>query len=213
MHDMITADKHAPRPSKGACRILSAAEKLFSKHGFAAVSMSAIAKEAKMSKANIYHHFRTKDQLHQEVLRTAAREIKTLLENAEVSGATATARLKFFAKRYIEGLFQHADMARLIMRELLADGRKRGREMAESGFAQNFSALTAMVRKGQQSGELRKDVDPALVAVLLQAANVFFFQSADVLRHYREIGFAGDPDRYVGAVTDIMLNGLKPRHD
>ena len=211
MAKSVSAKKAAPKMCEGACRILAAAEKLFAKHGFAAVSMSAIAKEAGMSKANIYHHFRAKDDLHQAALRFAAEGIKTLLENVEESGTTVSRKLELFAKAHIEGMLGHADMARLILRELLTDSRKRGREIAESGFARNFSALTELVRKGQKNGELRKELDPAAVTALVVAANIFFFQNNEVLRHYREVTFADDPELYVKTVSEILLNGIRPR--
>lgn len=211
MAKTVSINKAAPKYCTGARRILAAAEKLFAKHGFAAASMSAIAKEAGTSKANIYHHFRAKDDLYQATLRFAAEATKTLLEDVEESGEAVSRKLELFAKAHIEGMHCHADLARLILRELLTDSRKRGREIAESGFARNFSALTALVRKGQEDGELRKELDPAAVTALVLAANIFFFQNNAVLRHYREVTFADDPERYVKTVSEILLNGIRPR--
>ncbi len=211
MAKTVCVKKTAGKECPVVDRILAAAEKLFSKHGFAAVSMNAIAKEAGTSKANIYHHFRAKDDLHQAALRFAAEGIKTLLENVEESGGTAWRKLELFAQAHIEGMHSHADMSRLILRELLTNGRKRGREIAESGFARNFSTLTTLIRKGQKNGELRKDLDPAAVTALVLAANIFFFQNNDVLRHYREVTFADDPEGYVKTVSEILLNGIRSR--
>ncbi len=211
MAKTVSVRKAAPKTCPVVGRILGAAEKLFAKHGFAAVSMSSIAKEAGTSKSNIYHHFRAKDDLYQAALRFAAEATKTLLEDVEGSGEAVSRKLELFAQAHIEGMHRHADMARLILRELLTDGRKRGREIAESGFAGNFSTLTALVRKGQKNGELRKELDPAAVTALVLAANIFFFQNNEVLRHYREVTFADDPERYVKTVSEILLNGIKPR--
>ena len=58
-----------------ADRILRAAETLFAKHGFGAVSMSAIARRAGVSKANVFHHFATKQALYLAVLTAACRAI------------------------------------------------------------------------------------------------------------------------------------------
>lgn len=211
MAKTVSVKKAAPKTCPVVSRILAAAEKLFANHGFAAVSMSAIAKEAGTSKANIYHHFRAKDDLYQAALRFAAEATKTLLEDVEESGEAVSRKLELFAQAHIEGMHRHADMARLILRELLTDSRKRGREIAESGFARNFSTLTALVRKGQKNGDLRKELDPAAVAALVLAANIFFFQNNEVLRHYREVTFADDPECYVKTVSEILLNGIRPR--
>src|SRR3989344_2077056 len=63
------------RPAGDAtARILAAAEALFAKHGFDAVSMNAIAERANVSKANIFHHFSSKKAPYRAVLRVACRD-------------------------------------------------------------------------------------------------------------------------------------------
>ena len=52
-------------------RILEAAESLFSERGFDAVSMSDIAAAAGVCKANVFHHFTSKNELYIAVLRNA----------------------------------------------------------------------------------------------------------------------------------------------
>ena len=44
----------------GELAILEAAERLFAQQGYDGVSMRTIAREAGVSKANIYHHFDSK---------------------------------------------------------------------------------------------------------------------------------------------------------
>jgi TetR/AcrR family transcriptional regulator len=67
-----------------------------------------------------------------------------------------------------------------------------------------------VLEAGQSRGELRVDFDPALVATLLLGANVFFFQSRDILRHYPPIIFADDPAGYDAGIVEILLRGLIP---
>ncbi|MCH4024247.1 MAG: TetR/AcrR family transcriptional regulator [Acetobacter sp.] len=49
-------------------QILNAAEKIFSRDGFKGASMTAIAKEAKLPKANIHYYFKTKEDLFRATL-------------------------------------------------------------------------------------------------------------------------------------------------
>ena len=58
-----------PQQSKKPCvdavdRVLIAAEDLFATCGYDAVSISAIAERANVSKANIFHHFQSKRSLY-----------------------------------------------------------------------------------------------------------------------------------------------------
>ena len=50
--------------SAGELSILDAAVRLFSESGYDGVSMRRIAEEAGVSKANIYHHFASKEALN-----------------------------------------------------------------------------------------------------------------------------------------------------
>jgi len=195
--------------SLGARRILHAAEKLFAERGFSAASMSAIAKKAGVSKANIYHHFPTKDDLYRAVIRLASEAVREMIADIESDHEPLTTRLPRFAEAHLNGFLEHSDLARLVLTEILMDTPRRSRELAEGGFARNFGLLTRVIRSAQKTGELRKDADPAAVAVMVIAANLFFFLNRDVLRHYKEFGYADDPARYAKTVAKILLDGVK----
>ena len=55
--------------SAGEIAILDAAVHLFSEHGYDGVSMRRIAQAAGVSKANIYHHFDSKQALYFAIMR------------------------------------------------------------------------------------------------------------------------------------------------
>ena len=55
--------------------IRRAALELFSGYGFDKVSLSDIARRARVSQVTIYNHFGSKEQLVQEVIRTALTEL------------------------------------------------------------------------------------------------------------------------------------------
>lgn len=200
----------------GAERILEAAEHLFSAQGFDAVSMSAIAHHAGVSKANIYHHFATKQELYLAVLAQACRETGNLLQDMENNPGSLAQKLGYFADEHLFSILRHEPFSRLILRELLENGPQRGKELAERGFGENFARLAGILRAGQARGELRRDVDPAMAATLLIGANVFFFEARDVLHHYPDVDFSAEPARYSQMLVDILLHGIAaipPRND
>ncbi len=197
------------RPAGDAtARILTAAEALFAKHGFDAVSMNTIAERASVSKANIFHHFSSKKALYLAVLRVACRDSTQYLQELFVETGTLPERLANFARKQIASMFEHGEVTRLILRELLKDGERQGRDLAEKVFGDNFAQLVEILRTGQARGELRADMDPAMIATLLIGAMVFFFESQEVLRHFPDVKFAHDPKRYSGLVVDILLRGI-----
>jgi TetR/AcrR family transcriptional regulator len=197
------------RPAGDAtARILAAAEALFSKHGFDAVSMNAIAEKAKVSKANIFHHFSSKKALYLAVLRVACRDSTQYLQELFVETGPLPERLTNFIRKQLASMFEHGEVTRLILRELLKDGERQGRDLAEKVFGDNFAQLVEILRTGQARGELRADMDPAMIATLLIGASVFFFESQEVLRHFPDVKFAHDPQRYSGLLVDILLRGI-----
>ncbi|MBN2679667.1 TetR/AcrR family transcriptional regulator [Acidithiobacillus montserratensis] len=194
----------------GRQRILAAAEKLFSDKAFDAVSMSAIACEAGISKANIYHYFPNKDTLYLAVLRMASHNLRAVLNESVSAHGSVRDVLRHFAHNHLQALLKRPELVRLVWREILEKGAPRAQEFAEQGFADMFSALVDVLKLGQTRGEFRPDFDPALVATLLLGANVFFFQSRDILRHYPPITFADDPAGYDAGIVEILLRGLAP---
>jgi TetR/AcrR family transcriptional regulator len=199
-----------PASTDAVERILAAAEALFAEHGFAAVSMNAIAEAAGVSKANVFHHFTCKNDLYIAVLRNACRDAVQHLDDLSNDDTTLTTRLPQFARAHLENLLEHAQVARLMLRELLSDNPRHGQELAEKVYGEKFSRFVAILRAGQQAGELRPDIDPALVATVLLGANVFYFESREVLRHFPDVTFTQQPERYSTMLADILLHGILP---
>jgi len=194
--------------SDATARILAAAEALFAEHGFDAVSMNAIAERAGVSKANIFHHFSSKDALYQAVLRNACDETTQQLKHMVAQSGAVASSLSQFAENHLGSILEHDQFARLILREILSDMPKEQLKIAQQVFGENFAELVKILRRGQKSGELRTDIDPAIVATLLVGANVFFFQARNVFRHFPEVDFANEPARYSHRVVDILLRGM-----
>lgn len=192
-------------------RILAAAEALFAEQGYDAVSMNAIAARAGVSKANIFHHFSSKNALYLAVLQAACRESCERLEHFESGEGSFVERLGAFAQNHLQSILGHAHIARLVLRDMMEKGPDYHRELAEQVFGRNFSKLVEIIRDGQQRGELRADIDPAAVAVMLIAANVYFFQARETLRHLGDIDFAEDPLHYSKKTMQVLLHGLLPQ--
>lgn len=189
-------------------RILRAAETLFSKHGFDAVSMQDIAERAGVSKANVFHHFDSKNALYLAVLRGCCDRSSHLLQELISEPAPIAERLARFAETHLQMLLGQEQMTRLIQREILKGNARRGEELAQQIFGDNFARFVEVLRQAQATGELRADTDPALIAVVLLGADVFFFEAQSVLRHFRDVDFADDPARYSRMLIDIILNGI-----
>jgi TetR/AcrR family transcriptional regulator len=194
--------------SSGEQAILKAAEILFAEKGFAAVSMSAIAKLANTSKPNIYHHFKNKNDLYLAIMKNAVQSTSSLLDALEDAPGTFKQRLTEFSAGQLGNIMSHKRSSQLILREALSGNSERGREIAKHLVANVFSRLIAMVGQGQQAGEFRADVDPTLAAFMITAANMFFFQASPVIQKIPEVHLTDDAATYSKGVMDILFNGL-----
>jgi len=194
--------------SSGEQAILEAAEILFAEKGFDAVSMSAIAGLAKTSKPNIYHHFKNKNDLYLAIMKTAVHRSSVLLDTLEDTPGTFRQRLSGFSAGQLDNIMANKRSAQLILREALSGSSPRGQEVAKHVVGEIFTRLVAMVHRGQQENEFRDDVDPALAAFMIVAANMFFFQATPVMQHIPEARFTDDAGAYSKGVMDILFNGI-----
>ncbi|MFQ5730125.1 MAG: TetR/AcrR family transcriptional regulator, partial [Waddliaceae bacterium] len=190
--DVTAKSKRRGRASvcAGAARILKVAESLFADKGFSAVSMSTIAKKAKVSKANIYHHFKTKEDLYLAILRQAGDEIAYLLESLNVQRKSAIERLEVFLITHLKILMRQENVTKLLLREVMEGSPKRQRDIVKKGFSKPFSYLVKIIREGQKSGELRANIDPSVIATMFISVNVFYFQNSHMLGYLPEVKFA-----------------------
>lgn len=206
---ILKAQKQAEGKGSSAGVILEAAKLLFAENGFDAVSLNAIAEQAGVSKANVFHHFGSKEALYLAVMRDVCSRTAELLQDFVTEKGSFVERIQHFAQAHLRNLLDNTGVSRLILREILAGDAQRARELVEQVFGDNFSRLVEVFRDGQHLGEVRADVDPAVLAMALISANVFFFQNRHILRHFRDIRFADDPDYYSRAMTDLLLNGMR----
>jgi TetR/AcrR family transcriptional regulator len=206
----IHSDSAGPS-GEALARIRAAAVALFSERGYDGVSMNEIAAGAGVSKANVFHHFSTKNALYLEVVGQACRHTPERLDELEDDSRPFGERLAHFAREHLATLLAEEQVSRLILRELLENGPRRGRELAEQVFGEQFARFVAILRAAQERGELRADADPAMIATLLIGADAFFFEARDVLRHFPDVGYADDPGRYSAMLADLLLHGIARR--
>lgn len=167
------------RAEKSAARreaILAAALDEFAARGFAGARLDDVARRAGVAKGTIYLHFRDKEALFQELVRSALSPFVATIEAARFADLPLRAvcdRLAVSFAREVLGT-RRKDIIRLV----LAEGR-RFPKVAEFYYnevpARAFAAIRSLVRKGIERGEIADDtlekfpqliIAPALVAIV-----------------------------------------------
>ena len=153
-------------------RILDAAAKLFRGNGYAATTLRDIADEARMKAGSIYYHFKSKEELLEAVLEIGIRSVHEAVKaavNAVPPKVGFPEKIATAIEAHLKGLFKHGDYTSANIRifgQIPATVHRRHLPMREAYGRYWLDLLKA----GQASGELRKDIDPAMAAMMLIGA-------------------------------------------
>ena len=197
-------------PAPGARRIESAARRLFASRGYAGTSMAEIAAAAGVSKATVFHHYRSKRALYEALLGDAFAGFREQLIPLLDTERNLQHSLQEFTAAHLDRLTRMQGTMRLIAREMLSGSAASGELFAGSGMSRNFSLLVEELRRGQGRGTVRADVDPGLAVFLVLAANWFLFQSSALLRRNPDLGVATSPADYASELAHLLYHGLAP---
>src|SRR6478736_2813830 len=172
------ASNRAERAAERRGAIIEAAMDEFIARGFAATRLDDVAKRAGVAKGTIYLHFKDKEALFQELIRTALVPLISRLAAPPPAGGSVRAALEGFAKTFAQEVVttRRGDIVRLIVAEgarfpAIADFYYR--EVVSRGMA----GMRALIELGIDSGEIRQEsltrfsqivVAPAIVAVIWQ---------------------------------------------
>jgi AcrR family transcriptional regulator len=194
------------RPDDTRARIMETAEALFRRLGFAKTAVADIAAELKMSPANIYRFFESKNAIVEAICRRCLSEVE--------EKAWAVARSKTSAAQRLE---------RLIL-EILAYHKEnlvtehRVNELVVAAIEQSWSTIRAhkdvmrnvielILRDGIDAGEFER-VDPRETAELVMRSVVPFTNPLVVGQCLEE---GDDLEAQARASVRFLLRAITPR--
>jgi TetR/AcrR family acrAB operon transcriptional repressor len=151
--------------------LLKVAIDCFAKHGYTATSIDRIAKAAGVTKGALYYHFKDKEELLLESVRTRIGQFEKRVAEELRSEESAARALQALARI----CFDHATRSnhrRLIVTLMVeALDTHPALEALFREMMQRFrSFLSGVIRDGQRRGEFRSDADPRLAAELFAGA-------------------------------------------
>ena len=168
----------AERAAERRAAIVEAALEEFIARGFAATRLDDVAKRAGVAKGTIYLHFKDKESMFEELIRTAIVPLVGRMHQPPPMGGSVRDAVEGFAQTFIREIAttRRGDIVRLIVSEgprfpAIADFYYR--EVVSRGLA----GMRALIELGIARGEIRqKDlarfpqimVAPAMVAVIWQ---------------------------------------------
>ena len=152
--------------------ILNKAEKLFADSGFGSVSMTNIANACNMSKANLYHHFSSKEDLYRQILIRAQKNTQNILEKTKEITGTNIEKIEFFINEHLNQMLKDPMKYKLLAREF-SDLGLSSRSLTSIGLMeQNLSQIVALIDQAKRKKEIIETTDSRLLAYQLLSPNL-----------------------------------------
>jgi TetR/AcrR family transcriptional regulator len=182
--------------------ILDRSAELFAEHGYDRASMSKIAEACGVSKANLYHYYRDKEELLFDVIRFHLEELLEVVEAADRPDLSAGSRLKELVAALLEA-YRDADAQHNVQingLRLLPPDRQTELKAMERELVKIFSDAVAGVAPQLKGTKLLKPVTMSLFGMINW--------------HYLWFKNTGDMTRadYAELVAQLIVDGTHNLH-
>ncbi|MBQ3357310.1 MAG: TetR family transcriptional regulator [Microbacterium sp.] len=187
------------RPGYDRRGLLDAAVAVFNESGYDGTSVAALAARLGLSKAALYHHFSSKEEILETALDEALDGLEGLL--ASTDAVRPGDRLAAVLEGAVGVLVAHLPSVTLLLRVRGNSEVERRALERRRAFDQ---AVTAIVRAAQEEGAVRADVDASVATRLL------FGMVNSLVEWYRPSGPEG-AEALARDVLAVALDGLRTR--
>ena len=198
----IEPDGRAPAVADKRRLLLDAAVRVFARKGYHACRVADIAAEAGVAHGLLYHYFDSKEEVLQTVFRETWSAFLDAVRTVEETEASAREQLRKVTALVLRSWRDNPDLVRVLVREVTRSPQVQ-HEVAEIDEAQH--AFERIVRRGQEGGEFRRELDPRLTAAVVYGA-LEEILTGWVLRQLPDSD--DDVARAEGCVVAIVCDGL-----
>jgi AcrR family transcriptional regulator len=190
------------RPGHDLESVLRGAVKVFNERGYDGTSMEDLSRELGITKSAIYHHVTGKEELLRLATDRALDGLFAVLDEISRLEAPAIGRLEELARRSVLLLAAELPFVTLLLR---VRGNTRAERRALARRREFDTAVASLVTEARDEGDLRPDVDPALVARLL------YGMINSVVEWYRPRG-GYRPGDLAEIIVTVAFDGLRVKH-
>ena len=166
-------------------RVLAAAAEEFAARGFDGAKVDRIAARARVNKAMLYYHFRSKTALYQTILLDRFGRVAEAVEAVRARGGTPEAQLRGFIDALAGTAFNQPQFPPMWLREI-ADGGRHLAPSIVSEMRRVVGTLGAILADGHAAGQFRR-VNPLVTQVGIVAPLLFFAATAPVRERFKQL--------------------------
>jgi AcrR family transcriptional regulator len=197
------------RPPDSRARLLHAAAAEFAARGYDGTSVDRIARAARLNKAMVYYHFRSKTALYGEIYREFLESVLDRVRGVAASHASPPDQIAAFIRAIVEEARARPHFPPMWLREIAGGGRHLDRATLEL-LPQIVGTLGGMMDRGRATGAFRR-LHPLLLHFGIVGPLVLYFASEPVrarLGRVRADVMAVSEDQLIAQVERATLAAL-----
>ncbi len=192
MTNLFNPKKHADQ----RIRLLTHARHLFAAQGIKETSMSQVAKACKITKATLYHYFKSKDAILKEIFDCRSKDTESSVQ--ETKARNLEECLDQIARSYLRKMDrpENLEIMKIMISEMMKNPemRKFNMESQKENVGLGAQLLAAFIEGEKTEKELR----------------LIFFQFMSTLVHYDwNVKMVGDPSGLIGGEEAFIRQLVK----
>lgn len=187
------------RPGYDLDSLLAVAVKVFNDKGYDGTSMEVLAGRLGITKSSIYHHVSGKAELLELALSRALNALFAVTTEEKATEGRYIDRLEYLVRRSVEILVAELPYVTLLLR-VRGNTEVERRALARRREFDVF--VSDLVVEAAKEGDLRADIDPALVSRLL-------FGTVNSLIEWYKPRTGGSANDLADAVVALTFDGLR----
>ena len=150
-------------------QILDAAIRVFARQGFHSTRVSDIADEAGVAYGLVYHYFKSKDEVLNELFTERWSLLLSAIEEADREGISPRAKLEAVAGFIVDSYRHDPELMKVIIVEVTRAANSFGRTHLPE-IRRAYDSISKIVADGQGAGVFRRDIDPTFASMYFYGA-------------------------------------------
>jgi len=209
--------KSRPRSAKTTREnILRAAKKIFAKEGYGSARVEKISKAAKSYDSLIYYYFGSKEKLFVEVLENAYKEIFDAEKNLELDPDDPVGSLRKIIEFPFRYYLENPELIVLLGTENL----QKGKHISKSSTADQYALpaiaiLEGVVKRGQELGRFRADIDCQKLYIAMTALGYFYVSNRFTFSAFlnTDLMAQDQTEAWARYISDLVLTSVLKEKD
>ncbi len=165
-------------------RILEEAARLFAERGFSNADMAELARRAGVAKGSIYNYFDNKEELYVHVCRDGLERSRQAVYGALDPSWDIYRQVDHIFRRGARFAREHPEYVTLYLSVSAAGMEQFADRLSRDVEKPTADHLKHLIRREQQAGRVRVDLDPRLGALFINSLYVLVLVSL-VSRHFQ----------------------------